>query len=414
MDDKNWMMEALKHLSRIGRTGQDGSNRLAFTKEDAEARAYFKGLMTESGLAVREDAFGNIIGRLEGSEPGLAAVATGSHLDTVPNGGHYDGMAGCAASLAAVRSLRRRGTLRRPLEVIVFQMEESSRFSLATFGSKVMAGKADLDLARRAKDKEGISLPDAMRAQGYDFEALPRAGRKKGELACFVEMHIEQSPILEEKGLPVGIVTAIAAPIRSRVEITGKASHSGSTVMNNRLDALVTAADLVLAVRAVGNRFSRREIVATVGNLVVRPGAMNVVPGGAELWIDLRGTSREAMDEAQAAILKAAEGLAAKHGMPVVFHPLGADDPVRMTPGIVDLMGEASRDLRIPSTPIVSGAGHDTMNMAALGEVGMIFVRNRDGLSHHHEEYAAPEDLMSGLDLLTETLYRLAMRAEGS
>ena len=406
--DKKWVMGVLEHLSNIGKTEQNGSNRLAFTQADQEARTYFKGLMHDAGLSIREDAFGNIIGRLEGSDPKALAIGTGSHIDTVPNGGHYDGMVGSVASLAAVMRLKERGPLRHPLELIIFQMEESSRFSLSTFGSKVMVGSAKLDVAGKAKDKGGVTLPEAMKAQGYDFEKLPEAVRKKGELAAFVEMHIEQSPTLEEKDLAVGIVTAIAAPIRAHVVIDGKASHSGGTAMNNRLDALVAASELILAIRTVANRFARKEIVATVGNLVVHPGAMNVVPGKVELWLDLRGTNRAVMDEAYAAVTKAAEGVAAAHGTPVAFTLLGADNPVAMTPKIIELMENASRDLNIPAMRIVSGAGHDTMNMAEIADVGMVFIRNRDGLSHHHDEYAAPADIMAGLDLLTETLYRLA------
>ncbi len=406
--DREWVMGVLEHLSTIGRTEQGGSNRLAFTEPDHEARTYFKGLMNQAGLSVREDPFGNIIGRLEGSDPKALAVGTGSHIDTVPNGGHYDGMVGSVASLAAVMRLKERGPLRHPLELIIFQMEESSRFSLSTFGSKVMVGSAKLDLAAKAKDKGGVTLPEAMAAQGYDFAKLPEAVRKKGELACFLEMHIEQSPTLEQKDLPVGIVTAIAAPIRAHIVVEGKASHSGGTAMNNRLDALVAASELVLAVRTVANRFARKEIVGTVGNLAVHPGAMNVVPGKVELWLDLRGTNRAVMDEAYEAVKTAAQGIAAAHGTPVTFNLLGADNPVTMTPSIIELMENVSRDLNIPAMRIVSGAGHDTMNMAEITDTGMIFIRNRDGLSHHHDEYAAPEDVMAGLDLLTETLYRLA------
>ncbi len=409
MMDKTWVSGVLERLSAIGRTDQNGSNRLAFSEEDMAARGYFKTLMREAGLDVREDAFGNIIGRMEGTNPSLPAVATGSHIDTVPNGGHYDGTAGSVAALAALKRIRERGMPRHPLELIIFQMEESSRFSLATMGSKIMTGRAKLDLARKARDKSGKSMPEVMAERGYDFEMLPLAVRKKGELACFIELHIEQSPTLEEKELPVGIVTAIAAPIRTHVVIEGKASHSGGTAMNNRRDALVSAAEMTLAVRAVGNAYSRQEIVATVGNLTVFPGAMNVVPGRAELWIDLRGTRRDVMDEAQEALRRAGESVAAVNRTPVTFNALGAENPVPMTGRIISLMETVCRDLSVPFMPIVSGAGHDTMNMADITDVGMVFVRCKDGLSHNPGEYAAIGDIMAGLDVLTETLYRLAV-----
>ena len=407
--DKIWVAQVLEKLSSIGSTEQNGSNRLAFSPDDMAAREYFKGLMREAGMSVREDPFGNIIGRVEGTNPALPAVGTGSHIDTVPNGGHYDGMAGSVAALAAIKRIRERGPTRHPLELIIFQMEESSRFSVATLGSKIMVGRAKLDLCRKAKDKSGKTMPEVMHEQGYDFEQLPTAVRKKGELACFLELHIEQSPTLEEKNLAVGVVTAIAAPIRTHVVIEGKASHSGGTAMNNRRDALVSASQMVLAVRAVGNSYSRQEIVATVGNLTVFPGAMNVVPDKAELWIDLRGTNRAVMDEAQEALKQAAAGIAAVNRTPITLNPLGAEDPVRMTPRIISLMETVCRDLSIPAMPIVSGAGHDTMNMADITDVGMVFIRCKDGLSHNPGEYAAIEDIMAGLDVLTETLYRLAV-----
>lgn len=408
--DKQWVNEVLEKLAHIGRTPSGGSCRLAFSREDFQARSYVKALMEEAGLSVREDAFGNIIGRLEGTDPNAAAVGTGSHIDTVPNGGHFDGMVGCVAGLAAIRRLQERGPLKRPLELIVFQMEESSRFSLATFGSKVMAGKAPLDVAREQKDRDGISLPDAMREAGYDFENLASAGRQKDELRAFVEMHIEQSANLDEENLAVGIVTAIAAPIRSHIVIEGKASHSGGTPMNNRRDALVCAADVVLAVRVIGNRFARHDVVTTVGNLVVTPGAINVVPGKVDLWVDLRGTDRAVMDEAQAALRKAAEGIAATHGLPLTLSVLGADSPVRMSPPIIDVLEQSCRKLGLPVRRVISGAGHDTMNLAELCDVGMIFVRNKDGLSHNPHEHADINDIMVGIDLLTETLQAIAQQ----
>lgn len=407
--DREWVENALNRMAAIGATTDSGSNRLAFSDADMEAREYFKGLMRDSGLTLREDAFGNIIGRVEGTDPSLPAMATGSHIDTVPNGGHFDGMAGSVASLLAVRRIRDKGPIRHPLECIIFQMEESSRFSQATFGSKIMVGKANLDIAAKARDKDGVTLPEAMAAKGYDFTKLKEAVRKKGELACFLELHIEQSPTLEQKGLPVGIVTAIAAPIRTHVVIEGKASHSGGTAMNNRRDALVSASELTLAARKVGNAFARREIVATVGNLTVSPGAMNVVPGKAELWVDLRGTDRAVMDQAQAALEKAARAIEAVYDTPITFTILGAENPVPMTPRIISLMRDVAAELGIPHTPIVSGAGHDAMNMAAITDVGMVFIRCRDGLSHNPGEFAAIDDIMAGADVLTETLYRLAV-----
>lgn len=404
--DKQWVMGVLEHLSTLGRTASGGSCRLGFTEADAQARDYFMGLMRESGLSVRVDPFGNIIGRL--GEMSGPAVASGSHLDTVPEGGHYDGMVGCVAALAAIRRLKERGPLARPLELIVFQLEESSRFAMATMGSKVMAGTADLAKFQVAKDNDGVTLPEAMRGFGLDFAKLPQAVRSKGELAAFVELHIDQSQTLEDLQLPVGIVSAIAAPIRSRVTVEGWAAHSGSTPMNKRRDAVLSAAELIVAVRAVGNRFAIQEIVTTVGKVTAFPGSMNVVAGKAELLLDLRGTDKAVMEEAFAAIRAAADGIAAVYGTPIHFDILGSETPVRMDPRIQSAIEDACTALKLPARRVVSGAGHDAMNVAAFAPVGMIFVRCRGGISHNPAEFAEADDIMAGLDILTETLYNLA------
>lgn len=406
--DKQWIMDVLEHLSTIGRTKDNGSHRLAYSKEDLQARNYFIDLMKKANLEVREDAVGNIIGRLEGTDPNASAVATGSHIDTVPNGGHYDGMAGAVAGLAAIMRLQKRGPLKHPLELIIFQMEESSRFAMATFGSKVMTGKLGKDAAKALKDKDGITLSQAMAEFGLDIEKLESSVRQKGEIDTFIELHIEQSPTLELNNLGVGIVKAIAAPIRSHVKVIGKASHSGGTAMNNRKDALVTASEVVLAVREVANAYASKDIVGTVGNLIVKPGAINVVPGEVELWIDLRGTNRAVMDEAQAKIEERVKAIEQKYGTQIQFKQLVADYPVAMAPSIIEVLERSAQELGIATMQLPSGAGHDAMNIGSIAEVGMIFIRNKDGLSHHPEEYASADDIALGTDLLTEALYQRA------
>ncbi|MDR0587815.1 MAG: Zn-dependent hydrolase [Burkholderiales bacterium] len=406
--DKPWMMDVLTHLSTIGRTKDNGSHRLAYSNEDDLARDYFIGLMKKAHLNVRVDAVGNIIGRLEGQDPHAGAIATGSHIDTVPNGGHYDGMTGAVAGLAALMRLQKRGALKHPLELIIFQMEESSRFAMATFGSKAMTGKISQDIAKTLTDKDGIPLPLAMERVGLDIEKMETAVRQKGEIDAFIELHIEQSPTLELNNLGVGIVKAIAAPIRTHVKVIGKASHSGGTAMNQRKDALVTASEVVLAVNEVANAYASKDIVGTVGNLVVKPGAINVVPGEVDLWIDLRGINRAAMDAAQAEIEKRVREIEKKYGTPIHLKPLVSDNPVTMSPEIIEVLGQSAQALGIATMQLPSGAGHDAMNMGSLAKVGMIFIRNKDGLSHHPLEYASPDDIALGVDLLTEALYRLA------
>ncbi|KAF1855290.1 hypothetical protein Lal_00001069 [Lupinus albus] len=231
--------------------GTRGTSRLAFSAEDWQAKEYFISLMKEAGLAVRLDAFGNIIGRLEGRNPHAPAVVTGSHLDTVPEGGDYDGIVGVVGGLAAIKQLKEKGELTHPLELIIFAAEESSRFGFATMGSKVMAGTTNLSAWSKAKDQSGITLAEALEAQGFDLQGISNAIRQKQELKAFVELHIEQGPVLEADKTTIGIVSAIAAPTRLKITVEGMAAHSGTTPMDQRQDALVSAAMIVLAVQEI-------------------------------------------------------------------------------------------------------------------------------------------------------------------
>ena len=403
-----WVVNTLQRISAIGRTPAGGAHRLGFSPEDREARALFRELLDEAGLAVRVDAFGNIIARLEGADPAAPAVASGSHLDTVPDGGHYDGVAGCVLALGALKRLQRRGPLTRSLEAIVFEIEESSRFSLSTMGSRVMAGKADPAAMRELRDALGVPLPKVMAAAGFDFEKIPEAARRPGELRAFIEVHIDQGSTLEELDVPLGIVSTIAAAVRFTATVTGRASHAGSTRMNRRRDALMGACDLVRAVRDIADRRPDGEMVGNVGRISVRPGAINVVPGEVELTGELRGTDKAVLEQAFEDLLAAGEGIGRTHGTPVTFRVSERGVPVPMNRELRDLLGDVTDELGIPCATLPSGAGHDSQNMASFAPTAMLFVRSRDGLSHHPLEYASPEDLEKALDVLTETLYRLA------
>ncbi len=286
--DRGWVEATFEAIGRFGK-GERGFNRLVFSDADWAACDHFAALMRQAGLAVRTDAWGNLIGRLDGTEPSAPAVATGSHLDTVPEGGNYDGGVGSVAGLGALMRLKARGRFRHPLELIVFRGEESSRFGIHTMGSKAMSGMATVAAWQRLTDQTGIPLAQVLAGRGLDLARLPEAVRRPGELKAFVEVHIEQCFVLEQAGIPIGVVEAIAAPIRLKITVEGVASHSGATPMGKRRDALVTASHLVLAVEAEAKKRTERRIVGTVGILKIAPGALNVVPGRAELWVDVRG-----------------------------------------------------------------------------------------------------------------------------
>ncbi|WP_312423724.1 Zn-dependent hydrolase [Anaerospora hongkongensis] len=405
--DKEWIAATIKKISTWGK-GTRGTSRLAFTAEDRQAKEYFISLMKEAGLAVRFDAFGNIIGRLEGRNPHAPAVVTGSHLDTVPEGGDYDGIVGVVGGLAAIKQLKEKGELTHPLELIIFAAEESSRFGFATMGSKVMAGTTNLSAWSKAKDQSGITLAEALEAQGFDLQGISNAIRQKQELKAFVELHIEQGPVLEADKTTIGIVSAIAAPTRLKITVEGMAAHSGTTPMDQRQDALVSAAMIVLAVQEIAMEQSHLGTVGTVGAMKVHPGVMNVVPGLVEMWVDIRGINHESIIEAMQDIKDAISTIAEGQDTPVSIEVLSSDKPVFMDDHIKGIIEESSRRLGISYKRMPSGAGHDAMNMAQLTAAGMIFIPCRNGISHNPEEYTQLEDIAAGVEVLTETLYQLA------
>jgi N-carbamoyl-L-amino-acid hydrolase len=405
--DQRWVEATFDGIARFGK-GERGYNRLVFSEADWAAHDYFAGLMREAGLAVRTDAWGNLIGRLPGTESGAPAVATGSHLDTVPEGGNYDGGVGSVAGLGALIRLKARGPFRHPLELLVFRGEESSRFGIHTMGSKAMSGIADAVAWQRVKDRDGTTLAQALASRGLDLSRLHEAVRRPGELKAFVEVHIEQCFVLEQAGIPIGVVEAIAAPIRLKITVEGIASHSGATPMGKRRDALVTASHLVLAVETEAKKRAGQRVVGTVGVLKVSPGALNVVPGRVELWVDLRGIDEASLADAAAAVRAATEGIAAREGTLVTVDTLASDTPVPMDPAVVEVIEGACRRLGMPYLRMPSGAGHDAMNMARIAPAGMIFIPCRGGISHNPDEYASPADIVRGMDILAEALAVLA------
>jgi beta-ureidopropionase / N-carbamoyl-L-amino-acid hydrolase len=405
--DKAWIVATLDGIARFGK-GERGFSRLVFGEAEWGAVEYVTGLMREADLAVRTDAFGNVIGRLEGREPGASVVATGSHVDTVPEGGNFDGVVGVIAGLGALIRLKARGLLRHPVEVMVFRGEESARFSVHTMGSKVVAGIANVEVWRKLRDHGGTTLAQTLAARGLDLERIPEAARRSEEFQAFVEMHIEQGPVLEEAGIPIGVVEAIAGPIRLKISVEGTASHSGTTPMGRRCDALVSAAQVVLAVQEEAAKRAERRIVGTVGVMKVYPGAMNVVPGRVEMWVDIRGIDAEEVAATAHAVSEAAARIADREGTRIQSETLSTDTPVPMDPEVIRTIEAACRRVGVAHRRIPSGAGHDAMNMAKLAPAGMIFIPCRRGVSHNPDEYAAPEDILTGIDVLTETLAALA------
>jgi hydantoinase/carbamoylase family amidase len=406
--DKEWVINEIEKIACFGK-GTHGITRLAYTETMIEAQEYVISLMEQSGLTVKVDQIGNIIGRLEGRDSTLPAVATGSHLDTVPEGGKYDGVVGVVGGLAAISRLKNKEELlSHPLELIIFACEESSRFGFSTIGSKAMVGLTNLSAWNKAKDKEGLSFVEVLSRNKYDLEQLSQVIRSVEEIKAFVELHIEQGRVLEKEGKNIGIVDIIAAPTRLKIRVEGVAAHSGSTSMEERQDALVTASMIVLAIQEIGLEQSNYGTVATVGMLNVHPGSINVIPGMVEMGVDIRGVNHESVIECLQDIKDAISTIAEEQETRVSIILLSAEKPVKMNKDIMDLIKRTCVDKKISHQFIHSRAGHDAMNLSRLVPTGMIFVPSKNGVSHNHEEYTNDDDIMAGIDVLTETLYHLA------
>jgi len=405
--NKEWVMNEIEKIAHFGK-GPRGITRLAFTETAVEAQKYVISLMEQVGLTITIDQIGNIIGRLEGKDDSLPAVVTGSHLDTVPEGGKYDGVIGVIGGLVAISRLKDKEGLTHPLELIIFACEESSRFGFATVGSKAMVGLANVPEWRKAKDQEGVSFAEVIAKQHLDIERIGEAVRNAEEIKAFVELHIEQGRVLEKEQKTIGIVEAIAAPTRLKIRVEGVAAHSGSTPMEERRDALVSASMIVLAIHEIGAEQSKYGTVTTVGMLNVYPGAINVIPGVVEMWVDIRGVNHESIIECLQDIKDAISTIAEGQEIGVSIMLLSAEKPINMNKDIMSLIKKVCVEKKVPHQVIHSRAGHDAMNLSHLAPAGMIFVPSQNGISHNGEEHTAIDEIMSGIDVLTETLFQLA------
>jgi hydantoinase/carbamoylase family amidase len=403
------LMADLEAFSAIGGDGQGGVTRLAFTPADQSARRLFQDKLAAAGLRVRVDAIGNVFGRRGGRETALPPVLLGSHMDSAPNGGRFDGPLGVLSALEVVRMLDdARAETRRPVEVACFAAEESSRFGSGTLGSKAVVGKLKPDMLDRLRDPEGRTLAEVLQECGLLPDRLPEVRRRPGEYHAYLELHLEQGAVLEHAGIPIGLVTGIAAPTRFHVTYTGRADHSGATPMGLRRDALVAGAELVLSVRRIVLAQGSPTSVGTVGVLRVQPGAMNVIPGQASLGIDLRDIDADAKSRIAKKVQAAARRIARKWKLDVSVETLTDESPVPLSERVRQVSAAACQACGIPFQELPSGAGHDAMYIAEIAETGMIFVRCREGISHNPAEFVEPQDIAAGAAVLAETALRLA------
>jgi allantoate deiminase len=386
----------LEAAARIGADGE-GVSRFAWTPELADANAWLADRLGELGLDVELDPAGNVLGRWQAGEG--RAVLVGSHLDTVPRGGRYDGALGVVVALDAVRSLRAEGVEpARPLWIVSFNDEEGSRFQTGMLGSRAFCGDLDLDDWRR----RGVA--DAMAAAGFDFERLAEA-RAVDSVGAYLELHIEQGPVLERGGEDVGIVTAITGLLGFRVRLTGAANHAGTTPMDARRDALAGAARVVLALRE-GAR-AREGMTANVGLISVEPGGFNVIPGAAEFTIDVRSPTAEGFVAAESFARETIDRIAVEEGLGVELSVTHRKEPVALDPRLQDQLAAAAEAEGASYRRMPSGAGHDAMVLAHHVPAAMLFVPSRGGISHSPEEFTAPEQCELGGRVLSRAVRSL-------
>jgi N-carbamoyl-L-amino-acid hydrolase len=440
--------QSLEELGRFGDT-PEGMQRIAFSPADIQGREYTISLMRRAGMEIRIDTAGNIIGRRAGSVPGLPAIAMGSHTDTVPAGGKYDGALGVMGAVECVQSLADNNiTLRHPVEALVFTNEEGTSFHRWLIGSRAMAGLLEPDDQNPVADNnitlrhpvealvftneegtsfhrwligsramagllepddqnpvadDGADLNTRMADIGGDWPRRAEAVRRRQDLGAYFELHIEQGPTLHQTGTPIGVVTGITGRAMFEVEIIGTANHAGTTPMTHRNDALVSASKLVLAVNRLASELETCR-VATVGSIEVNPNAVNVVPGSAKIGLEFRDLSMDALTATEAELRNAADQISQEDGvrMEIYRHRFTNSVPIEIE--MQDLVETASNNAGFANIRLPSGAGHDAQAIASITKIAMVFVPSTDGISHAPQEYSTPEDCANGTQVLLELL----------
>lgn len=393
----------LEALAAFSDTPSPSITRIVFSPVDLAARAWLKEQCSAAGLAVREDAIGNMFARWNGTDRSLPPVATGSHIDAIPNSGRFDGTVGVLGGLEAIRALQQSGFVpKRSIELVMFTSEEPTRFGLGCLGSRLLSGVLAAEKASKLNN-----LEDLRRSGGF-AGSLESVKLKPGAYSHFVELHIEQGPLLEAQQLAIGVVTSIAAPAALRVSVSGSGGHAGAVLMRDRRDALVGAAELALAVEATALQTGSSDSVATTGIFEVFPGAVNSVPSKVKLEIDVRDSELERRDSMVDGIISSAHQIADRRKLEIEVELLNSDAPATCDPEIVKSIAQACHDLGLSHQLMVSRAYHDSLFMSRIVPTAMIFIPCHKGISHRPDEFAATSDICNGVAVLAKTLAALA------
>jgi allantoate deiminase len=398
----------IMELGEIGKTVQNGVQRVALSEEDKQAQQLVTKWMEEAGMTVTHDHFGNLIGRKEGKSPGLPVIMIGSHIDSVRNGGMFDGVIGVLTGIEIVHALSESGQEHaRAIEVVAFCEEEGSRFNDGLFGSRGMVGKVSQEDFFKV-DENNLTRYEALKTFGFGInpDRSQESIRSSGEIKLYLEMHIEQGPYLDSTNQAVGIVKGIAGPAWYTVKLQGTAGHAGTVPMSLRSDPLVGASEVIAEIEKLCKGEIEQQTVGTVGMLRVFPGSSNVIPSEVEFSLDLRDLNLSRRNRVFHQIQAKLEEVCQARGLKSTISTNMQAEPVECSKEVIDVLSEVSQSLGIDAPLMVSGAGHDAMLMADITEVGMVFVRCRDGISHSPKEWAEIADIVSGTKILYETVLK--------
>jgi len=397
----------LENLSEFNSTPEKGLTRFTFTKAERDARKYLKEELEKIGIEPYSDAAGNLFGRLEAEEADKPVIMIGSHYDSVKNGGHFDGPAGVIMALEIMTKLKEDNFQPKyPIEFAALIEEEGGRFGSGLYGSRSMAGKITPEDLKNYKDKDGISIAEELENNGYDPDKIKDAVRDPKDLKAFIELHIEQGPVLENEEKDVGLVDFIVGINEFKVKIMGRPDHAGTTPMNMRKNALLSAARIIELIDESGKE-AGEGTVATVGELYVKPGAANIVPGEVEFTVDIRSKSAELVAQVKEDIIEALKQEEQNSEITWEINELLDVDPTPLAEEIADIFEESAEESGFSYNKMISGAGHDAMVMAEITDVGLVFVPSKNGRSHCPEEWTDYEDLQRGIEVIYKTVKKM-------
>ncbi len=403
----NRIKRDIETLSGFNDSPGEGLTRFSLTDADRGAREYLRKELIKIGLKVYEDSAGTLFGRMEGTDPDAPVILIGSHFDSVRNGGNFDGPAGTIMGLEIMRVLKEKNIRTKyPIEFVGMIEEEGGRFGAGVFGSRAMTGKVTYEDLKRNKDENGISMAEAFETFGFDPHKIDESARKSKDLKAFIELHIEQGPVLENGNIDLGLVDFIVGISEFRVIVRGRPDHAGTTPMHLRKDPLVAASELISEIGDYAVE-AGEGTVATVGVLDVKPGAANIVPGEVRLTVDIRSKSADCMKSVRDSIERKLDELAKARGVTFEIDDLLSVNPVTMSPEILSVLKKKADEEGFPYKVMTSGAGHDAMIMASITPTGLIFVPSKDGRSHCPEEWTDYEDLQKGIELICHTIIEI-------